>query len=58
VLFNPVLPFSSEKLLRMLNTGNENFSWDKSFELSLPAGHTLNKPEILFTKIEDSEIEK
>ncbi len=58
ILFNPVLPFSSAKLLRMLNIENETISWDKAAELSLAAGHKLNEPEILFRKIEDSEIEK
>jgi methionyl-tRNA synthetase len=57
ILFDPVLPFTSEKILRMLGTGRENFSWDRASELCLKAGHVLNKPEILFRKIEDTEIE-
>ncbi|MCI0448508.1 MAG: methionine--tRNA ligase [Chlorobi bacterium] len=57
VLFNPVLPLTSEKLLEMLNEDKANFSWDKSYEMCLPDGHVLNKPEILFVKIEDSQIE-
>ncbi len=57
ILFNPVLPFTSEKILKMIGTGKENFSWDRASELCLKSGHVLNKPEILFTKIEDSEIE-
>lgn len=57
VLFNPILPFTSEKLLRMLNADKERISWDSSAELRLKEGHLLNKPEILFTKIEDTEIE-
>jgi methionyl-tRNA synthetase len=57
VLFSPILPYTSEKLLRMLNIDKSRFFWDKSYELSLEAGHKLNKPEILFTKIEDSEID-
>ena len=57
ILFNPVLPFTSEKLLKMLNTDKSNFLWDKSYELCLPDGNVLNKPEILFAKIEDSQIE-
>lgn len=56
ILFDPVLPFTSGKILRMLGAGKENFSWDKASELSLESGHKLNKPEILFRKIEDSEI--
>ncbi|MCI0715135.1 MAG: methionine--tRNA ligase [Chlorobi bacterium] len=57
VLFNPVLPLTSEKLLEMLNEDKANFSWDKSYEMCLPDGQVLNKPEILFVKIEDSQIE-
>jgi methionyl-tRNA synthetase len=58
ILFSPVLPFTSEKLLKMLNADKSNFLWNKSYELCLADNHILNKPEILFTKIEDSEIEK
>jgi methionyl-tRNA synthetase len=57
ILFDPALPFTSSKILRMLGTGRENFSWDKALELCLKDGHKLNKPEILFRKIEDPEID-
>ncbi len=58
VLFNPVLPFSSEKLLRMLNISEEAITWKSAAELKLKAGSKLNNPEILFRKIEDTEIDK
>lgn len=58
ILFNPVLPFTSEKLLRMLDTDKSCFTWDMASELCLLEGRQLNKPEILFVRIEDSEIEK
>lgn len=58
ILFNPVLPFTSEKLFGMLGANKDDFSWDKAAELCLKDGHKLNKPEILFKRIEDSEIEK
>ncbi len=57
VLFNPVLPFTSEKLYRMLNIPAEGNTWDNASELKLSGGHKLNKPEILFARIEDTEIE-
>jgi methionyl-tRNA synthetase len=57
VLFEPVLPFTSEKILKMPGVGRENFSWDNAYSLTLKGGHKLNEPEILFTKIEDSQIE-
>lgn len=55
-LFYPVIPFSSEKLFKMLNAAPTD--WFKSGEENLKAGHVLNKAEILFTKIEDGVIEK
>ncbi len=57
ILFNPITPFSSLKMLNMLNTGKENLNWENASKLNLQAGHKLNQPEILFKKIEDSEIE-
>ena len=55
-LFQPVIPFSSQKIFKMLNA--EKTSWDKSGEENLPAGHKLNKAEILFPKIEDKMIDE
>lgn len=55
-LLSPVIPFSSEKIFTMLNTGIVN--WNESGKDNLKEGHQLNKPEILFTKIEDEVIAK
>lgn len=57
IVFSPFLPFSSKKLLRMLDV-NEAFSWDSlgSMEL-LSVGHQIATAELLFEKIEDSTIE-
>ncbi len=55
-LLSPVLPFTSEKLLKMLNT--QFTDWDKCGEENLKERHKLNNPEILFPKIEDEAIEK
>ena len=57
VLFNPVLPFTSEKLFRMLNVSPDGNTWSGASEIKLNGGDKLNKPEILFAKIEDSDIE-
>jgi methionyl-tRNA synthetase len=56
IAFEPFLPFSSEKLRRMLNM--KNFDWANlgQTNLLLPE-HQLNKPELLFEKIEDDVIE-
>ena len=56
IAFEPFLPFSSEKLRKMLNM--TEFDWDQlgSTDL-LPAGHQLAEPELLFEKIEDDVIQ-
>jgi methionyl-tRNA synthetase len=54
-LFNPVLPFSMDKLFNMLNTKTVN--WKESGKPQLKPGHQLNQAEILFPKIEDEKIE-
>src|SRR4030095_13491411 len=56
ILFNPITPYASEKMLHMLNTDISSFSWNNIPNQVLKAGHKLNQPEILFRKIEDSEI--
>ena len=54
--FEPFLPFSSEKLRRML--GMEAAEWDRLGSIDLlPAGKQLAEPELLFEKIDDSVIE-
>ena len=56
IAFEPFLPFSTEKLLAMLNS-NE-FGWEKLGSTNLLAeGHMLGTPELLFEKIEDSVID-
>ncbi len=56
VLSEPFLPFTSEKLYKMLNLENKKWTDAGNAEF-LQAGHRLNKPEFLFEKIEDSEVE-
>lgn len=57
ILFEPVLPFTSAKILNMLNKGREDMFWKRSADACLKDDHVLNKPEILFRKIEDIELE-
>ena len=56
ICLEPFLPFSMNKLRGLLNF--EKMDWDKlgSKDL-LTAGHKVNKPELLFEKIEDKVIE-
>ena len=56
IAFEPFLPFSSKKLRGMLNM--PDFNWDDLGSTSLiKEGHQLEKPELLFEKIEDETIE-
>lgn len=72
VLSEPFLPFTSEKLKNMLNfrsspstalrTGSVETSlgWNEVSSKSelLKPGHKINKAELLFSKIEDEQVEK
>lgn len=55
ILSEPFIPFSAEKLRKMLNM--EPLSWNKAGEILLPNGQQLNPAEIMFEKIEDAAIE-
>ena len=54
----PFLPFSATKLKNILNI-SASLSWEDVTEntVLLPATHQINKAELLFSKIEDKEIE-
>ena len=56
-LCEPFLPFTSKKLKGILSY-NEN-SWEdiSAKKILLPASHQISKGELLFSKIEDSEIQ-
>ncbi|MCU0432349.1 MAG: methionine--tRNA ligase [Bacteroidia bacterium] len=51
ILCQPFLPFTSEKLRRMLNIGAMN--WNNALSTNLlAAGHQLNEPVMLFAKVD------
>ena len=56
IAFEPFLPFSSEKLRKMLNIEHAEWSQLGSIDL-LPAGHSLGEVSLLFEKIEDEAIQ-
>ena len=59
ILFDPVIPSTGEKIRKMLNMDQiESPDWDGAGTLSLVSGHPLNRPEIIFKKIDDKEIKK
>jgi methionyl-tRNA synthetase len=59
VLMEPVLPFSAEKVWIMLGhqSSVHQQEWDQAGLLVLATGHQLGQEQILFTKIEDKEIQ-
>lgn len=56
VIFEPVIPNTSVKILKMLNA--RPTEWSKCGDSILHPGQKLNEAEILFTKIEDKVIEE
>jgi methionyl-tRNA synthetase len=57
VLLEPFLPFSMDKLRKLIDLNMPG--WDDAGRTDLvKPGHQIKKPELLFEKIEDSEIEK
>ncbi len=57
VAIEPFMPFSAEKLRRMLAV--EKIDWEMIGRSDIiPAGHTISTPELLFEKIEDEVIER
>ncbi len=55
--FAPFLPFSTKKLCNMLNIAEEKLIWDNFGTKLLEEGHTLGAAELLFSKIEDPQID-
>ena len=56
IAFEPFLPFSTEKLRKMLNLAAADWSKLGSIDI-LAAGSHIEKPELLFEKMEDSVID-
>ncbi len=66
VLSEPFLPFTSEKLKKMLNLSSSDATKEYDIENTwkdvetkanlIPSGHTIGKGELLFSKIEDEQI--
>ena len=63
VAFEPFTPFAAERLCKMLNTGAASGSgivldWDTLGKTDvIPAGHIIGEAELLFTKVEDEQIQ-
>ena len=57
-LMSPIMPFSAEKIWQFLNLSGEcsKSEWCAIGVDFLKAGHKINEPQILFTKIDDKTI--
>ena len=59
VLINPFLPFTAKKLCYMMKVVDKMLDWENAGKTKLlSVGYSLREPQILFRKIEDSEIEE
>ena len=57
VAIEPFMPFSAEKILRMLAVNK--FGWERLGAMDqIPAGHAIGEPTLLFEKIEDDVIQR
>ncbi len=59
-LCEPFLPFTSQKLNKILNQNQGEITWKNISETSnlIKAGHQIGQAELLFDKIEDEQIQK
>lgn len=56
ILCEPFLPFTSQKLFSLLNV--QPLKWLSAKQTNnIAAGHTINKEELLFAKVEDADIQ-
>lgn len=57
ILINPFLPFTATKICHMLKVVDRMLEWENAGSMKLvKPGYSLREPELLFRKIEDTEI--
>jgi methionyl-tRNA synthetase len=57
ILINPFLPFTAKKMCHMMKVVEKMLEWENAGSMKLlSVGYSLRAPELLFRKIEDSEI--
>jgi len=58
IMIYPFMPFTAKKMLHMMKVVNRMLFWENAGKPKLLSiGYSLRAPELLFRKIEDSEIE-
>jgi len=60
ILLEPYIPFSADRLWQLLNLKGivHEQNWNSASELGISGQHRINKPAILFKKVEDEVISK
>ena len=57
ILIQPFLPFTAKKMCQMMKVVEKMLDWENAGSMKLlSVGYSLRAPELLFRKIEDSEI--
>ncbi|MBK9570270.1 MAG: methionine--tRNA ligase [Chitinophagaceae bacterium] len=57
VLINPFLPNTAKKMMYMMKVKDKMLDWENAGKLNLlSVGYSLREPQLLFRKIEDTEI--
>lgn len=57
ILINPFLPFTARKMCYLMKVVDKILDWENAGKMKLlSVGYSLRAPELLFRKIEDSEI--
>lgn len=57
ILSNPFLPFTAQKLCHMMKVVEKMLDWENGGKINLlSVGYSLRAPELLFRKMEDSEV--
>lgn len=57
ILINPFLPFTAKKMCYLMKVVEKMLDWENAGKMKLlSVGYSLRAPELLFRKIEDSEI--
>jgi methionyl-tRNA synthetase len=58
VFINPFLPFTARKMLYMMKVVDKMLEWENAGKPKLlSVGYSLREPQLLFRKIEDTEVE-
>jgi methionyl-tRNA synthetase len=59
ILINPFLPFTARKMLHLMKVVEKMLNWENAGKLKLlSVGYSLRAPELLFRKIEDTEVKE